>query len=266
MAAHPTIRDGFVNRVPRNWFTMRTVAQVLAEPTHSSLPGALFVAGTQTEVGKTFVCAVLLRSLRRAGIRASYYKPILTGGAPGDGASDPDLVAAAAGLPDDPRSLASLWFAEPASPHFAARLEGRAIDPAPLVAEARRRAARGPLVVEGCGGLAVPLTEDGYLVSDLAADVNAPVVLVARTRIGAIHETVVTIEHAQSRGLRLAGIVWNGLEGTAREEDSMATVERLTGIRRLASLPRVAGAGGLERAAGSLDAGALWRTAVERAA
>lgn len=245
---------------------MPPVAQVLAETTHSSLPGALFVAGTQTEVGKTFVCSVLLLALRRAGIPASYYKPILTGGAPGDGASDPDLVAAAARLPDDPRSLASLWFAEPASPHFAARLEGRAIDPAALVAEARRRAARGPLVVEGCGGLAVPLTEDGYLVSDLAADVNAPVVLVARTRVGAIHETLVTIEHAQTRGLRLAGILWNGLEGTAREEDSMATVERLAGVQRLAALPSVAGADALERAIGCLDAPAVWRTALERAA
>src|SRR5512142_305743 len=137
---------------------------------------ALFIAGTQTGVGKTFVTAALLVALRRAGVPASYFKPVLTGGAPGDGESDPDLVAAAAGLADPPRTLAGVWFAEPASPHFAARLEGRAVDPAALVAEARRRAARGPLLVEGCGGLAVPLTEEGYLLSDLAAELGAPVV------------------------------------------------------------------------------------------
>ncbi len=239
-----------------------------AETPHSGLLDALFVAGTQTDVGKTFVSAALLLSLGRIGIAASYYKPVLTGGAPGDGASDPDLVAAALDLPDDPRRLASLWFAEPASPHFAARLEGRTIDPAALVAEARRRAARGPLVIEGCGGLAVPLTEDGYLVSDLAAGIGAPVILVARTRLGAIHETLVTIEHARAKRLPIAGLVWNGFEGTAREEDTMATVERLSGLRRLAAMPRLdgPGRGALERAAASLDAGALWRSARERAA
>lgn len=214
-------------------------------------------------MGKTFVSAALLLGLRRAGIPAGYFKPILTGGAPGDGVSDPDLVAAAAGLPDDPRTLAGVWFAEPASPHFAARLEGRAIDPAELVTEARRRAARGPLVIEGCGGLAVPLTDAGFLVSDLAAAIGAPVVLVARTQLGAIHETLVTLEHARAKRLSLAGIVWNGFEGTAREEDAMTTVERLAGVRRLAALPRDAGAGALERAAAALDAGAVWRAALE---
>lgn len=245
---------------------MRSAMQVPADTPHSSLPEAIFVAGTQTEVGKTFVSAALLVALRRAGIPASYYKPVFTGGAPGDGTSDPDLVVAAAGLPDDPRTLAGVWFAEPASPHFAARLERRVIDPGALAADARRRAARAPLVVEGCGGLAVPLTDEGFLVSDLAAAIGAPVVLVARTKLGAIHETLVTLEHARTKRLRLAGIVWNGFEATAREEDAMATVERLSGARRLAVLPRVAGAGGLERAVAALDAGAVWRSAVGRAA
>jgi dethiobiotin synthetase len=226
----------------------------------------LFIAGTQTGVGKTFVSAALLRALRRDGIQAGYFKPVLTGGAPGDGASDPDLVASAAGLPDDPRTLAGTWFAAPASPHFSARLEGRRIDPDALVAEARRRAARGPLVVEGCGGLAVPLTEEGYLVSDLAAALGAPVVMVARTQLGAIHETLVTLEHARAKGLRLAGLVWSGIDGSAREADTMATVERLAGAPRLAALRLDALPGAVERAAAGLDAAALWRRTLERAA
>ena len=164
--------------------------------------------------------------------------------------------------------MAGVWFAEPASPHFAARLEGRTVDPAALAAEARRRAALGPLVVEGCGGLAVPLTEEGLLVSDLAAAIGAPVVLVARTRLGAIHETLVTLEHARAKRLPLAGIVWNGFEGTAREEDTMATVERLSGAPRLGVVPRVGGpsAAALEWAVAAVDAGALWRAAMGRAA
>lgn len=226
----------------------------------------LFLAGTQTDVGKTFVAAALLIALRRAKIPAAYFKPVLTGGAPGDGASDPDLVAAAAGLEGDPRAMAALWFAEPASPHFAARLEGRAVDPAWLLAETRRRVRAGPLLVEGCGGLAVPLTEDGYLLSDFAAALGAPVAVVARPRLGGIHEALTTLEHARGRRLPVAGVIWNGVEGTAREADTMATVERLASVRRLAVVPRAAGPADAARAADGLDAVALWEHVLGRAA
>jgi dethiobiotin synthetase len=224
---------------------------------------AIVLAGTQTDVGKTYVAAALVVALRRSGINAGYWKPILTGGEPGDGLADPDVVAAAAGL-GDPRELAGVWFAEPASPHFAARLEGRTVDPAWLLAETRRRAARGPLVVEGCGGLAVPLTEGGYLLSDLLAELGYPVALVARPRLGGIHEALTTVEHARGKGLDVAGVIWNGLEGSAREADTMATVERLAGVRRLGALPLRApgGAGGAE----ALDAVQLWARARGRAA
>lgn len=222
---------------------------------------ALFLAGTQTDVGKTFVAAALVRGLRRAGLEAAYFKPVLTGGSPGDGLADPDVVARAAGLPGHPRELAGAWFAEPASPHFAARLEGRAIDPGALLAESRRRAAAGRLVVEGCGGLAVPLTCDGFLVSDLAAALGAPVALVACPRLGGIHEALVTVEHARRKGLLLAGLIWNRAGGGARERDTMETVERLTGLARLAALPPVAGLAELERALPTAAACLAWRAA-----
>jgi dethiobiotin synthetase len=221
---------------------------------------ALFVAATQTEVGKTFTCAGILRASRRAGIDATYFKPLLSGGAPGDGASDPELVARAAGLPHSPRELVQHWFAEPASPHFAARLEGRRIDPSALVREARRRiAAAGHLLIEGCGGLAVPLTDEGYLLSDLAAELGIPVLLVAATRLGAIHEALVTLEHARSKGLAVAGIAWNGFEGSAREEDTIEMVERLAGVRRLLLVPRVKGQEELDRAFAGFAPHAFWR-------
>lgn len=227
----------------------------------------LFLAGTQTEVGKTFVAAALLRGLRRAGLEASYFKPVLTGGAPGDGASDPDVVAGAAGLSEDPRALAYAWFAEPASPHFSAQLEGRALEPAALLAETRRRAAaHSRLLVEGCGGLAVPLTCDGWLVSDLAAALGAPVAIVAGTRLGAIHDTLVTLEHAVRKKLRIAGLIWNGHGWTPRERDTIEMVERLSGVPRLATLSRVSGPAALDQALSGAEACALWRAATREEA
>ena len=223
---------------------------------------ALFVVATQTDVGKTFTCAGILRASRQAGIDASYFKPLLSGGAPGDGSSDPDLVVRAAGLSESPASLVQHWFAAPASPHFAARLEGRRIDPAELVREARHRiAAANHLLVEGCGGLAVPLTDQGYLLSDLAAEIGIPILLVAATRLGAIHEALVTLEHARSRGLDVAGIAWNGFEGSARELDTIEMVERLAGVRRLVLIPRVNGHEELDQAFAGFSPRAFWRAA-----
>ncbi len=220
---------------------------------------ALFLAGTQTDVGKTFVAAALLRALRRGGLEVEYFKPVLTGGAPGDGASDPDVGARAAGRAVPPRALSWACFAAPASPHFAARLEGRAIDPVALLAETRRRVADRPrLVIEGCGGLAVPLSDDGFLLSDLAAGLHAPVALVASTRVGGIHEALLAVEHARAKGLQLAGVVWNRVGGTAREVDAMETVERLGSVRRLAAVPAAEGPDAFDRALDLVAARRLW--------
>jgi dethiobiotin synthetase len=222
---------------------------------------AAFVSGTGTDAGKTFACAGILRATRRAGLPASYFKPVMSGGFPGDEKSDIDVVARVAGLPGTPENYAQYWFREPASPHYSARLEKRAIDPEALVAEAKRRAeTEDGLLIEGCGGLAVPLTEEGFLVSDFAARLDLPLVLVVSTRLGTIHDTLVTIEHARSKGLFVSGIVWNGFERTPREHDTIRTVERLGDVRTLLVIPRVAGEWEIDFAFPFFEAQIFWNT------
>lgn len=223
---------------------------------------ALFVSATGTDAGKTFVCSGILRGTKRAGIPAGYFKPVMSGGYPGDEKSDPDVVARAAGLPVLPESLCQYWFREPASPHFAAKLEKRVIDPAALVAEAQRRTSiQENLLIEGCGGLAVPLTEDGFLVSDFAAALSAPVLLVSSTKLGAIHDCLVTLEHARGKGLTVAGIAWNGFTRTPREQDTIRTVERLGKVKTLLVVPRVAGEWELDFAFPFFEAQIFWNLA-----
>ncbi|HZG50247.1 MAG TPA: dethiobiotin synthase, partial [Thermoleophilaceae bacterium] len=123
-------------------------------------------------------------------------------------------------------------FDPPLSPHYAAELGGATIEPARLVAAARAAAAGADLVVvEGVGGLMVPLTP-GYLVRDLAVELGLPVVVAARTGLGTINHTLLTVEAARAVGLRVAGVVmtpWPAVPAPI-ELSNRATVERLAEV------------------------------------
>ena len=168
----------------------------------------LFVTGTDTEVGKTVVAAALVAALAADGVPVSAFKPVVTGlddePAPGKPA-DQELLAACAGMaPDD---VAPWRFGPPVSPHLAARLAHTVIDPAALVAAGRRSGEGHTLIAEGVGGLLVPLTDEGYLVRDLARDLGLPVVIAARPGLGTINHTLLTLAAARAAGLAVRAVV-----------------------------------------------------------
>jgi dethiobiotin synthetase len=169
----------------------------------------LFVTGTDTGVGKTVLSAALLAAMAAAGEPVAACKPVLTGVAstpdPDAWPSDDELLAGAYG--GDPHDVTSLRFAAAASPHLAAALEGRTVDPAALVDGVRDAATGGQtLVVEGVGGLLVPLCES-FDVCDLAADLGLPVVVAARPGLGTINHTLLTLMAARGRGLHVRAVV-----------------------------------------------------------
>lgn len=217
----------------------------------------LFVTATDTGVGKSVLSAALLAAMRAAGLAVAAYKPALTGTdeAPaGEWPPDDELLALAAG--GDPKRIAPLRFAPAVSPHLAAALAGVEIDPGALRAGARSRAPgeAGALVVEGVGGLLVPLA-DGWDVRRYARELGLPLVIVARTGLGTINHTLLTIEAAHSADLPVAAVVltpWPATP-TAVETSNRATLERLSGIP-VAVLPRAASlaAADLAAAAASL--------------
>jgi dethiobiotin synthetase len=187
----------------------------------------LFVAGTGTGVGKTIVSAALLAVMRGAGERVRAYKPVVTGLAEPSGQWPPDheLLAAAAGMGLE--EVAPLRFRPAVSPHLAASLAGEPIDPAALV-ERARASAGDTLIVEGVGGLLVPLADD-FTVRDLAVELGLPLVIAAAPGLGTINHTLLTLESARAAGLSVAAVVltpWLA-EPSEMELSNRQTIARL---------------------------------------
>jgi len=174
----------------------------------------LLVTGTDTGAGKTVLTASLVAAMAAAGEPVVAHKPVVTGlddstsASSTDAASwppDHELLGAVSGL--DPAAVSPLRFGPAVSPHLAARLARTPIDPAALVAAARAAGADGrTLVVEGVGGLLVPLSED-FSVRDLAVALGLPLVIAARPALGTINHTLLTVEAARAAGLTVAAVV-----------------------------------------------------------
>lgn len=183
------------------------------------MTGALVVTGTDTDVGKTVFAAALAGALG-----AGYWKPIQAGL---DDGSDRERVAVLSGLPDDRILPEAYRLATPCSPHRAAELDGVTLDLARLEPPPVR-----PLVIEGAGGALVPVTRD-TLFADVFARWNLPTIVVARTTLGTINHSLLTIEALRSRGVPILGVAFVG----AAAEDSAATIAAISGVRRLGRLP-----------------------------
>lgn len=203
------------------------------------------MTGTDTGVGKTTVAAGLLGALRRKGLRVGAFKPVESGHDAGKDGWPPDAraLAAAAGLLDRPRGdVVPYVLREPLAPAVGAEREGVTIDLAVLDERwARMRDGHELSIVEGAGGIAVPLDRQRTM-ADLAARWSLPVLVVARPGLGTINHTVLTVEHARRRGLAVLGIVVCGFPAVPNtaEETAPAVIERMAGAPVLGLVPRSA--------------------------
>ena len=182
----------------------------------------LIVTGTDTGVGKTVFAAALAGALG-----ARYWKPVQAG-PDEDGGTDALRVARLAGIPAHRVHPEAYRLATPCSPHRAAEIDGIAIDPARLALPA----GEGPLVVEGAGGVLVPLTRQ-WVYADQFAHWGASAVLVARTSLGTINHTLLSLEALHTRGVPVTGVAFVG----EANEDSETTIAEMGKVRRLGRLP-----------------------------
>lgn len=218
------------------------------------LPG-LFVVGTDTGVGKTRVAAAVARALVREGHRVGVLKPVATGATRDGGAWKCEdaghlIDAVGGGLPVD--RVAPILFEEPLAPCVAARRAGSPLRQADVEAATARAldwwadGRADVMVVEGVGGLLCPLAE-GTTVADLAVALDYPLLVVARRGLGTLNHTLLTVEAAHHRGLRVAGLVLNSAEpetGSAAESTAAGELaRRLPGLAVLAELPHTGTSG-----------------------
>ena len=184
------------------------------------MSGVLVISGTDTGIGKTVVAAGLA-----AALGAHYWKPIQAGTEEGTDSG----TALGLGVSADRVLPEAYRLGLPASPHFAAQHEGLLLDPARLALPPQR-----PLVVEGAGGLMVPIRRDPpWLMIDQFAIWRAPVLLVARTALGTINHCLLSVEALKVRDIPVAGILF---VGDAHDENE-AVIPALTGVPRLGRLP-----------------------------
>jgi dethiobiotin synthetase len=206
---------------------------------------AVFVTGTGTDVGKTFVAAALVRHLRGAGHAADAVKPVVSGFDPAaPAASDPGILLAALGQPVTLEEIdrISPWrFAPPMSPDLAAAREGPSIDFNALLAFCRKRetACAGSLIIEGVGGVMVPLDET-HTVLDWMTALRFPVLLVAGSYLGTFSHTLTALHVLARRNLDIPTvIVSESANPGASLEETVATISRFADAIDVIGVPRL---------------------------
>ena len=184
------------------------------------MTGKIIVTGTDTDIGKSVVCAMLVQALS-----ANYYKPVQAGL---DGETDSEFVKRLSGMPDEHFYPESYRLQTPASPHLSAKLDGVKIDVNHLEMPHSDRL----LIVEGAGGLLVPLTDDVLLI-EMFARWKAPIVLCASTRLGTINHSLLSIEALNRRNIEILGVVFVG----DKMESSETAIVNFGQVKHLGRLP-----------------------------
>lgn len=204
-----------------------------------------FVTATGTDVGKTFVTALLVKKWRDSGIDAGYYKAALSGAELRNGkwiAGDADYVKHVASLPDTQEELVSYVYKEAVSPHLAARKEGNPVELSQVKADFVAATQRHEFVfVEGSGGIICPIRYDDkkIFLADIMKELNLPLLIVTTAALGSINACVLTVEYARARGLNVKGIIVNryGISGNLQmENDNIFMMQELTGLPILAKI------------------------------
>lgn len=221
----------------------------------------LLITGTDTGVGKTFVTAGLAAAFSADGINVGVMKPAETGHDPADGPwpADAKILVQAAGCAEPPEVVVPFVYEPPVAPLVAARMAGRAVDIDTIAScFARIREKHELVLVEGAGGLAVPLAERAghashtgnparhFDYADLATRLDLALLVVTRAHLGTLNHTALTLEYARQRGATVAGVVVNGLDAHLNDPSAAgnpALIEEMGQVPVFGVIDRVNGDG-----------------------
>lgn len=204
----------------------------------------IFITATGTDIGKTYVSALVVKKLRDAGVNCGYYKPVLSGadvvgGRPYLG--DCEHVINVSGLKKKASELVSYYFEQPVSPHLAAKLSGVTISIDRIKNDfARIKSEFDYVVVEGAGGLICPLSSGnpGILIRDLVHELGLDILVVSESGLGSINSAILTLESAKQFGLKVQGVLLNNYdEGNFLHNDNLVQIEKLGSVPVVAKIP-----------------------------
>lgn len=204
----------------------------------------IFITGTGTDVGKTYISALIIKKMRESGYNCGYFKPVLSdvyelGGHLVD--SDANYVVQTADIPILPDECVSYWWKEAVSPHLAARRMNQEIDIEKIKYDYSQLNRKFDyLLIEGAGGITCPLKinkEEKYLLKDLIWELGLSVIIVADAGLGTINSTLLTVEYAKENGIEIEGIILNNYEqDNYMHWDNLEQIEALCGVNVLATV------------------------------
>lgn len=202
-----------------------------------------WIAGTDTDIGKTLVTTYFMWHFQTRGASVLPYKPVQTGimtTNPNKLNGDTEFYQSFSEQIFVKEHLNSYSFKEPASPHYAAKLEGSSVKEEIILQHIEQmKLMYDHVICEGAGGLYVPLNEQrNYHFIHLIKQSQLPVILVARTKLGTINHTLLSLEALKMSGIPIIGIVFNAFEGTDLEIDNIRTIQQITGLPSLV-IPRL---------------------------
>lgn len=206
----------------------------------------VFLTATGTDIGKTYVSALIVKKMRETGLNCGYFKPVLSGVKAQDGKlieSDANYVVKTAKLPLEADECVTYWWEEAVSPHLAGRRAGEIIDTDKILEHYKVLEKRFDYILtEGAGGITCPLRlGDGekYLLKDLIKELEAPIVITADAGLGTINSVLLTVEYAEQNNIEIRGIILNNFEPeNFMHQDNLEQIEYLTGVKIAATVKR----------------------------
>ena len=203
----------------------------------------IFVTATGTDVGKTYISALIVKKLRELGYNCGYFKPALSGAIEKDGKlipGDCDFVLKTAGIDENPLNFVSYVYKTAVSPHLASQIENNPIKIEKIKSDFEKiKQKYDYLVVEGAGGIICPfnLGEPKLLLPDVIKDLGLDILIVASASLGTINSTVLTVEYAKQQRINVKGIILNNYdENDFMQRDNKIQVENLTGVKVVATV------------------------------
>lgn len=199
----------------------------------------IFITGTGTDVGKTYITAMLIKTLRQEGYNCGYYKAAISG-AENITQSDAGYVNKIAKIEQKESSLLSYLYKTPVSPHLAARIEGNPLCMDSMKLDYEEVCKNYDFVVmEGSGGIICPIRWDEQyhiLLEDIIKELSLPTLVVADAGLGTINATVLTIAYLKNKNISVKGIILNHYKGSEMEIDNIKMIETLTDTRVIATV------------------------------